>query len=147
MHAKETDKLGWQNLYRQYADFYAVPMSDDILNNVWSWIQNEDEEFYCLVARDASGEPVGFMHYRAMLSPLRGTKVGFLDDLFVAPVHRGSGVVDKLFDALKFQAEAHGWPFVRWITAEDNLRARAVYERVSERTAWVTYQLNAQLSN
>ena len=32
---------------------------------------------------------VGFAHYRRMPSPLRGQDIGFLDDLFVDPKHRG----------------------------------------------------------
>jgi hypothetical protein len=30
---------------------------------------------------------------------------------------------------------------IRWITADDNYRARAVYDRVATRTKWVTYDL------
>ena len=30
----------------------------------------------------------------------------------------------------------------RWITAEDNYRARAVYNRLAQRTSWVTYQID-----
>jgi predicted GNAT superfamily acetyltransferase len=83
------------------------------------------------------------MHFRAMLSPLRGAKIGFLDDLFVASDNRGSGTVERLFEELDSTAQQQGWPFVRWITADDNVRAQAVYNKLSDRTAWVTYQLNA----
>ena len=137
------DKVGWESLYREYAEFYKVPMDKGMLDSVWSWIHNENEEFYCLVARDKTQKPVGFMHFRSMLSPLRGTKVGFLDDLNITPECRGSGVVEKLFKALDSHAIESKWPFVRWITANDNLRAQAVYNKLSERTKWVTYQFNA----
>jgi hypothetical protein len=30
---------------------------------------------------------------------------------------------------------------IRWITAEDNYRARGVYDRVAVRTPWVTYDI------
>ena len=39
------------------------------------------------------------------------------------------------------EARANGWPVVRWITAEDNARARALYDRVATRTHWVTYEI------
>ena len=84
------------------------------------------------------------MHCRQMPSPLRGALVGFLDDLFVAPSARGQGVVESLYAALDALAREQGWPFIRWITAEDNYRARSVYEKLSDRTHWVTYQMNVK---
>jgi ribosomal protein S18 acetylase RimI-like enzyme len=132
----------WQQLYRGYADFYQVPMDDHILDTVWSWIHDETREFFALVARDGSGKLRGLMHYRAMPSPLRGRTVGFLDDLFVAPEARGKGVVQALFRELEASARTRDWPLIRWITAEDNARARAVYDQLSEQTHWVTYQMN-----
>jgi hypothetical protein len=30
---------------------------------------------------------------------------------------------------------------IRWITAENNYRARGVYDRLATRTNWVTYDL------
>jgi len=76
-----------------------------------------------------------------MPSPLRGKTVGFLDDLFVDPAARGNGVVDALFEALNREADARGWPFVRWITADDNYRGRSVYDKLAKKTQWNTYQM------
>ncbi|MDC0535415.1 GNAT family N-acetyltransferase [Francisellaceae bacterium] len=137
----QNDFEAWAKLYQGYADFYQVPMNDEILNNVWTWIFDSNTSFYCLVA-ELDTKLVGFMHYRAMPSSLRGIMVGFLDDLFVMPEARGTGVVDKLFDGLKDQAEQNSWPLVRWITAEDNYRGRAYYDKMSQKTKWVTYQLD-----
>jgi hypothetical protein len=30
---------------------------------------------------------------------------------------------------------------IRWITREDNYRARAVYDRIATKTNWTTYDL------
>jgi len=136
------DRDAWQRLYHGYAEFYKVPMNDRILDAVWAWIFDPDEPFYALVARSAEGRPIGFMHFRAMASPLRGRKAGFLDDLFVEPACRGSGVTDELFAALASYAREQGWPFVRWITAENNYRGRGAYDRISNKTHWLTYQLD-----
>jgi ribosomal protein S18 acetylase RimI-like enzyme len=137
----QNDFEAWVKLYHGYADFYQVPMNDEILNNVWTWIFDSSTSFYCLVA-ELDTKLVGFMHYRAMPSPLRGKMLGFLDDLYVMPEARGTGVVDKLFDGLKDQAEQNNWPLVRWITAEDNYRGRAYYDKMSDKTKWVTYQID-----
>jgi hypothetical protein len=58
--------------------------------------------------------------------PLRGALVGFLDDLFVQPEARGQGVVDALYDALNQLGKEQGWPFIRWITAENTPRSRGL---------------------
>ncbi|WP_439133816.1 GNAT family N-acetyltransferase [Pseudomaricurvus sp.] len=137
----ESDRNAWEKLYCAYADFYNMPMNDETLNTVWSWIFDPDNKFYCLVAKDESDHSLGLMHYRAMPSPLRGSHVGFLDDLFVSPDVRGQGVVDALYEALQKEASQHGWPFVRWITADNNYRGRNVYDKVAEKTHWVTYQM------
>ncbi len=136
-----TDREQWEKLYHGYAEFYRVPMNATILDTVWGWIHDRDNPFYGLVAEAADGRLLGLMHCREMPSPLRGARVGFLDDLFVAPDARGQGVVEALYDGLRDLGRAQGWPFIRWITAEDNARARAVYDKLSAKTHWVTYQM------
>ena len=140
-HLNETDKEDWQTLYRGYAEFYKMPMEQSTLDTVWSWIQNEQKEFYGLIARDDKEQALGLMHFRAMASPLRGSEVGFLDDLFIIPEARGTEVIEVLYAELNAFGKQQGWPFIRWITAENNYRARNVYDKISEKTAWVTYQL------
>jgi ribosomal protein S18 acetylase RimI-like enzyme len=130
-------------MYHGYAEFYRVPMNDEILETVWSWIHDGSNPFFGLIAKDEAGDALGFMHCREMASPLRGAHVGFLDDLFVRPEARGLGVVEALYESLGDLARERGWPFVRWITAQDNHRARAVYDRLSSKTDWVTYQMEA----
>ena len=135
------DRAEWEGLYHGYAEFYQVPMNDQILDTVWGWIHDDGNPFFGLVAKDESGKALGLMHCRQMPSPLRGALVGFLDDLFVSPDARGQGVVEKLYAALNQLGKQQGWPFIRWITAENNYRGRAVYDKLSEKTAWVTYQM------
>jgi GNAT superfamily N-acetyltransferase len=75
-----------------------------------------------------------------MASPLRGTIVGFLDDLYVDPAWRAKKVGRALLDEVAAIGRARGWPFYRWLTADDNYRARGLYDQVAKRTMWITYQ-------
>ncbi len=140
-HLTESDKTDWENLYRGYAEFYKMPMEQSTLDTVWSWIHNENKDFFGLLAKDENNNALGLMHCRAMASPLRGAEVGFLDDLFVIPEARGNDVVEALYAELNNLGNQQGWPFIRWITADNNYRARSVYDKLSEKTAWVTYQM------
>ena len=84
---------------------------------------------------------VAFAHYRRMPSPLRGKDIGFLDDLFVSPDYRGLKIGEKLILKLDKISKEKGWGLVRWITRNDNLRAKSLYDRVSKKTNWEVYKL------
>jgi GNAT superfamily N-acetyltransferase len=138
----------WAGLFAGYADFYRVATSPEHQRQIWGWI-HDDHSVEALVAvpleADGSeGVPAGLAHLRAWVRPLRGVVCGFLDDLYVDPAVRGQGVVDALFDEIRRLATQRGWPTVRWTTADDNYRARTVYDRIATRTTWVTYDLTVQ---
>ncbi len=135
------DKEQWQLLYCEYADFYQMSMNEGILESVWSWIFDKNNRFYAIGVKSTDDILIGFMHYRDMPSPLRGTIVGFLDDLYVHPDYRGSGAVQALFRELRKISKQKGWPYVRWITATDNHRARNVYDKIANTIDFVTYQM------
>ena len=134
------DKEQWEKLYKSYADFYKVEMNDKILQIVWKWLHDKSHEVNGLVY-EVDGNIVGLAHYRRMPSPLRGQDIGFLDDLFVDPEHRGQRIGEKLINKLKEISKSKRWNLVRWITREDNLRAKSLYNRVSEKTTWDVYEL------
>ena len=131
----------WRELYREYADFYRESVTDVQLDLVWSWIIDPDHDVKGLLVRDATGTAVGLAHYRPYFRPLAAAVAGHLDDLFVEPAARGTGAVDALLDALGTIARQRGWSKIRWITADDNHRARSKYDQVADRTMWVTYDM------
>lgn len=139
--ARPEDFAQWRALYRGYADFYKVEQTEEAAGRVWSWVNDPDHEVNALVAEDAEGGLVGLAHYRPFARPLSATVGCFLDDLFVAPESRGSGAADLLLAALRETAAERGWSVVRWITADDNHRARGKYDQVAARTMWVTYDM------
>jgi ribosomal protein S18 acetylase RimI-like enzyme len=135
------DRKQWKSLYQGYAAFYKMPMNTTILDTVWSWLYDEHNPFFGLIAKDQAGNALGLAHCRDMPSPLRGAIVGFLDDLYVRPEFRGTGCVQALYRGLNELGRDRGWPFVRWITADDNYRGRASYDKIAARTHWLTYQM------
>ena len=133
-------KPGWRSLYDGYATFYKREMTDEIANNVWAWITSAEHELEGIIAVTDKG-PVGLAHYRRMPSPLRGADIGFLDDMFIEPDARGQGIAEKLFDHLREIAAQRRWDMIRWITADDNYRARGVYDKVASKGIWNTYEM------
>ncbi|MEX0502153.1 N-acetyltransferase family protein [Alphaproteobacteria bacterium LSUCC0719] len=137
------DHAGWERLYRGYADFYSVATDDAKLQTFFGWLLDPVHVCEGLVAQTASGDLVGLAHIRAMPSPLRGAEVGFLDDLFVDPEHRGSGAAETLLREIDTIAAVRGWDIVRWITRDNNYRARSLYDRLAVRSDWITYEMTA----
>jgi GNAT superfamily N-acetyltransferase len=136
------DKQDWRRLYEGYATFYKMPMSDEIADRVWSWLHDKDHVLEALVARDGAGRLLGLAHFRPMPRPLTGTTAGFLDDLFVDPAARGKNVGARLIKAMAEEAKRRGWTLIRWLTADDNYRARGRYDKLAKRTMWITYQMD-----
>lgn len=136
-----TDQTAWDVLYQGYARFYQVEQTAEMRARVWGWLHDEAHECQCLMAFDASGKAVGLAHFRAFARPLSATTGGFLDDLFVDPECRGSQAGTKLIDAIKAVGQQKGWSVIRWITADNNYRARTAYDKIATRTAWITYDI------
>ena len=47
----------------------------------------------------------------------------------------------KLLNELKNISKSKEWGLIRWLTQDDNLRAKALYDRVAEKTSWNLYEL------
>ena len=131
----------WNRLYAGYAEFYKVEQTPEMRDRVWSWLIDPSHGVNGFLALDAEGAPVGLAHYRPFARPLMAATGGFLDDLFVDPAARGSGAAEALIEAVSAEGRMHGWGVIRWITAEDNDRARSLYDRVAAKTKWVTYDI------
>ena len=126
------DKEQWQKLYKGYANFYKVEMNNQILETVWSWLHDKNHELNGIVY-EIDGNIVALAHYRRMPRPLKGKDVGFLDDLFVEPIHRGKKIGEQLLNELKKISKSKGWNLIRWITHDDNVRAKSLYDKVAEK--------------
>ena len=132
----------WRELYQGYADFYKVALTNDGVQTTWSWLIDDGHVCTGLVA-EQQGQLVGFAHFRGMPSPLRGQMIGFLDDLFVTPAHRSDGTAAALITAVQAEATAQGWSVLRWITRDNNYRARGLYDKLAQKTDWTLYEMTA----
>jgi len=131
----------WRDLFRGYCGFYKVDFTDEKAATVWRWINAPSHLLEGLIAVDAAGGPIGLAHFREMPRPLQSRMAGFLDDLFVDPEHRGTGVARGLIDEVARIGRSRDWAVLRWFTADDNYRARTLYDRVATRTPWLTYEI------
>jgi ribosomal protein S18 acetylase RimI-like enzyme len=133
------DRAAWRELFRAYGVFYETTFSDEVLDGVWGWLMDPDHEVHAIVA-ERDGDLVGFAHIRRLWDTFTAGPGWFLDDLYVAPEHRGTGVARALIERGYADAEAAGGGTFRWITAADNETAQLLYDRIATRADWVVYE-------
>ncbi|MCD5316540.1 GNAT family N-acetyltransferase [Kineosporia babensis] len=136
-----SDYERWRELFAGYAEFYGLDQTPEQVDTVWSWLLDPAHEIEGMLVAGPDGRPVGLMHFRRFSRPTSATVGGYLDDLFVDPQTRGAGAGDALLAGLKSVAAERGWSVVRWITADDNYRARGKYDQHATRTTWITYDM------
>ena len=134
------DKKNWKKLYKGYADFYKSPINDIVLDTVWSWLMDANHEVKGIVY-EIDGNLTALAHYRAMPRPLKGKYIGFLDDLYVDPTYRNQKIGQKLMHEIAVISKAEKWDLVRWITQQDNIKAKSLYDKISKKTIWVVNEM------
>jgi ribosomal protein S18 acetylase RimI-like enzyme len=137
----QSDYASWNILYSGYAEFYQVEQTQEMRDEVWSWLQNANHEVNGFIAVTHEGTAVGLTHYRSFARPLSATVGGFIDDLFVTPSARGNEVGKMLIEAVAKTGKEKNWSVIRWITADNNYRARSSYDKLANQTKWVTYDI------
>ena len=132
-------------LMRAYADFYEVSPTDEALLELSrALIADPEHEGMQFLARDGEGRAIGFATVYWLWSTTSATRIGLMNDLFVAPEGRGSGAAEALIERCRAACRERGASKLTWQTAKDNARAQAVYDRIGgEREEWLDYSLKA----
>src|SRR5262249_20568337 len=141
--ATEADVEALQPLIRAYCDFYeADPASEGLVEMTRALLAAPDDQGFIFCATDDADTVVGFAACGWKWASLAGARIVVLEDLFVDPVSRGEGHADALIAACAEVAGGHGAPTMSWLTAPDNKRAQAVYDRVGGKPeAMIEYML------
>ncbi len=130
-------------LMRAYCDFYeASPSDESLLALSRALVAYPEREGVQLLARDDEGRAVGFATIYWTWATTRAERIGVMNDLYVAPEGRGTGLAEVLIEACRAECAARGAGKLTWQTAPDNERAMKVYDRVGgTREQWVDYWL------
>ena len=132
-------------LMRGYCDFYAVePSDEELLTLARLLIADPDSEGFQIIGRHEDGHAIGFATVYWSWSTLATGRIAVMNDLFVHPDGRGSGMAEALIEECRQRAGRRGCVSLEWATAEDNLTAQKVYDRVGGRREdqWITYSLD-----
>jgi ribosomal protein S18 acetylase RimI-like enzyme len=140
----EPDLVELLPLMRAYCDFYgAAPSDAALLDLARALLADPECEGFQVIARDDEGRAVGFATVYWSWSTLAAARSAIMNDLFVLPDARGTGVAEALVDECRVRSGRRGAASMSWQTRKDNARAQRVYERIGARRAeWVDYSLD-----
>jgi GNAT superfamily N-acetyltransferase len=135
------DRAAWDGMWAGYLAFYETSLPPGVSDGTWARFVAPAPGHVGLIADSGEG-PLGFAH--AILHP--GTwspkPVCYLEDLYVNEAARGRGVGRALIEALAGKGRAEGWLRIYWQTGAANTNARALYDKIAQRTDWLRYDLD-----
>jgi GNAT superfamily N-acetyltransferase len=105
-----------------------------------------DRPYAEVVLAEDGGRPVGFALFFHNFSTFLGRPGIYLEDLFVLPEHRGSGIGRMLLAHLARLAVERGCGRLEWAVLDWNRDAIGFYERLGARpnSEWTVYRLTGE---
>jgi GNAT superfamily N-acetyltransferase len=95
--AIESDFSQWLPLWKGYQQFYKTDISDSTTQTTWSRLLEPREPMHCAVA-EVEEKLVGMVHYIEHRSCWTVGNYFYLQDLFVHPDYRGTGLGSALIE-------------------------------------------------
>jgi GNAT superfamily N-acetyltransferase len=139
---RRNDRDRWAPLWDGYNRFYGrsgpTALDPAITETTWNRFFDPEEPVFAFVA-EAGGELLGLVHYLFHRSTTQVAPTCYLQDLFTSEDARGRGVGAALIEAVYAAAKAKGCARVYWQTHETNAVARALYDRIAERSGFIVY--------
>ncbi|MEA2832939.1 MAG: hypothetical protein QOG66_1141 [Methylobacteriaceae bacterium] len=133
------DRAQWQPLWQGYLAFYKASVPHEVTDLTFARFLDEAEPMHALIA-ERDGKIVGIVHYIFHRSTWTEGPYCYLQDLFTVEHARGGGVGRKLIEAVYERAKAQGASRVYWLTQEGNATARALYDKLAERSGFIQYR-------
>jgi GNAT superfamily N-acetyltransferase len=135
------DKPHWLRLFKGYNEFYAASVPPDVVEDLWQrLLRGGPGDHVGLVAVDAEDRPVGLAHILFHASSWAIAPDCYLEDLYVDPARRKSGIGRMLIAAVYAEADARGARRTYWMTQETNATARRLYDQVAKKSDFVQYR-------
>jgi GNAT superfamily N-acetyltransferase len=92
----------------------------------------EPPAFRVIVAEDEAGALVGYTLWYPEYDALGGRRGAYMEDLWVDPPARGTGLARRLMVAIARENAAAGGSYLTWMAKKDNDIGNAFYAKVGE---------------
>ncbi len=131
------DRARWEVLARGYKEFYETTEPDAGYEQTWERLLRGDDVHGAGARVD--GELVGITHY-LFHANVWSPGACYLQDLFVDEAARGHGVARALIEHVAQATRDRGLPRLYWHTQQDNVTARALYDKVARFNGFISYE-------
>jgi GNAT superfamily N-acetyltransferase len=133
------ERAAWEPLWAGYLTFYKATLPTGQSDLTWQRLHDPAEPMHLLGAY-VDGKLQGIVHYLFHRSTWTDGNYCYLQDLFVAEGGRNHGLGRALIDAVYGRAVEAGASRVYWLTHESNDTARALYDKVADRSGFIQYR-------
>jgi GNAT superfamily N-acetyltransferase len=133
------DRDDWLRLWRGWQEYMSGKVPEEISAATWAKFLEPGSGLDALIARNGTGEPLGFA--AVSLTPFAWTAsdILFLQDLYVEECARGQGIGSALLKGVYGFAEARGATQVFWMVDEGDPELQGFYDRHAIRTPYLRY--------
>ncbi len=138
------DEQRWRELWDAYTRFYEREPSEAITRRTWARILDPSFPVHAIVAEENGSDVVGIANYIIHENTSALTPACYLQDLFVQPDHRATGVGKLLIDWLIEEMKVEGWSRLYWNTKENNYRARGLYDKYTSHSGFLRYVIQGR---
>ena len=141
--ASESDLCSIAGLFDAYRQFYGMPADLPLAESfIRERLANDDSVIFAAIDLSSSAA-VGFVQLYPSFSSVAARRIWILNDLFVAPEARRTGVGRALLGAARDHAVSIGAKRMILSTAAANREARELYESCGymQETVFVAYKL------
>ena len=133
------DHNAWLPLWQAYLRFYETDLAPAVSNVTWQRLLDPAEPCHSALAWQ-EGQAIGMVNYIYHRSNWSVNNACYLQDLFVAPDRRGTGLGRALIEHVYASATADGCDKVHWLTHETNATAIQLYERIAQRSGFIQFR-------
>lgn len=137
LEAKDFDN--WLALWKAYQVFYKTDIPLETTKLTWQRFFEPSERMHALGAFNEKNELVGIVHAIFHRSCWLPDYSCYLQDLYVDASQRGSGTGEMLIEAVAELAREQNAGKLYWMTQEDNLVARGLYDKIAHKSGFIQY--------
>jgi GNAT superfamily N-acetyltransferase len=134
-----SDQPDWRRLWAGYLAFYGASLPEEVFATTFARLLGDDPQDFSGLLALVDGQAVGLTHYLFHRSCWKVENICYLQDLYVDPAARGTGLGRALIEAVYARADAAGAPQVYWLTQEFNAPARQLYDRLAKVGPFIRY--------
>ena len=135
------DRDAWTALWAAYLDFYETQLPAQVFDETWRRLHDPAEPVRGALALDASGAPVGLVHWIFHRTCWSIADSCYLQDLYVSPQARAGGHGRGLIEHVAGKAREAGAARLYWTTHESNETAQRLYDRLAARSGFIQYRM------